>query len=75
MEQLKRIILKDRYSLLVTTIVIYMAVLMLEGLLTGREARVIDLETPISISMLRTGSVSSKPGIHHPTRPEPPNTP
>ncbi len=46
MEQLKRIILKDRYSLLVTTIVIYMAVLMLEGLLTGREARVIDLENP-----------------------------
>lgn len=46
MEQLKRIVLKDRYTVLVATIVIYMAVLMLEGLLTGREARVIDLENP-----------------------------
>lgn len=46
MEQLKRIVLKDRYTVLVATIVVYMAVLMLEGLLTGREARVIDLENP-----------------------------
>lgn len=46
MDQLKKIFLKDRYSVLVATIIIYMTVLMVEGLLTGREARVIDLENP-----------------------------
>lgn len=46
MEKLRQIILQNRYSVLISTLVIYLAVLVIEGALTGREARVIDFDNP-----------------------------
>ena len=46
MEQLRKIFLKDRYSVLLTTIAAYLLVVVVEGFVTGREARVVDLENP-----------------------------
>lgn len=46
MEQLRKILLKDRYSVLLTTIAAYLLVVVVEGFVTGREARVVDLENP-----------------------------
>ncbi len=40
------IILRNRYTLLLSTLVAYMAVLVTEGAITGREARVVDFENP-----------------------------
>lgn len=39
-------ILKNRHSLLAVVILIYVLVLVLEGAITGREARVIEFENP-----------------------------
>jgi len=46
MEKLRDLILANRYSVLVATLALYMAVLVIEGAITGREARVIDFENP-----------------------------
>jgi hypothetical protein len=46
MEQIRTLLLKNRYSVLVTTIVAYVLVVVIEGAVTGREARVIDLDNP-----------------------------
>ena len=46
MEQLRKILLKDRYSVLLTTIAAYLLVVVVEGFITGREARVVDFENP-----------------------------
>ena len=46
MEQLRKIFLRDRYSVLLTTIAAYLLVVVVEGFVTGREARVVDLENP-----------------------------
>jgi hypothetical protein len=46
MERIRALVLKNRYSVLVTTIAVYVLVVVLEGVLTGREARVIDLDNP-----------------------------
>ncbi len=43
---MKDFILKNRYTLLLTTLTLYMAVLVAEGEITGREARIIDFENP-----------------------------
>lgn len=43
---MKDLILKNRYTLLVTVVAVYMAVLVAEGAITGREARVLDFENP-----------------------------
>ena len=43
---MKDLILRNRYTLLVVTLVVYMAVLVAEGMITGREARVIEFENP-----------------------------
>ena len=43
---MKDLILKNRYTLLVTVLTVYMAVLVAEGAITGREARVLDFENP-----------------------------
>lgn len=39
-------ILRNRYTLLVTVLTVYMGVLVAEGAITGREARVLDFENP-----------------------------
>lgn len=43
---MKNILLKNRYTLLISVLVLYMVVLVAEGAITGREARVIDFENP-----------------------------
>lgn len=46
MQQLKQLILRSRYHVLLTTLAVYLLVLVIEGAITGREARVIDFENP-----------------------------
>ena len=43
---MKNILLKNRYTLLLSVLIAYMVVLVAEGAITGREARVIDFENP-----------------------------
>ena len=43
---MKNLILRNRYTLLVVTLIVYMGVLVAEGMITGREARVIEFENP-----------------------------
>lgn len=43
---MRELILRNRYTLLLTTLIVYMAVLVAEGMITGREARVIEFENP-----------------------------
>jgi hypothetical protein len=43
---MKGLILRNRYTLLVVTLIVYMSVLVTEGMITGREARVIEFENP-----------------------------
>ena len=43
---MKDLILRSRYTLLVVTLIVYMGVLVAEGMITGREARVIKFENP-----------------------------
>lgn len=46
MDKIRDIVLKNRYTVLVTTILAYILVVVIEGAITGREARMIDLENP-----------------------------
>ena len=46
MDKLKRLVLKNRFTVLVATLAVYMSVLVVEGALTGREARVVDFDNP-----------------------------
>jgi hypothetical protein len=46
METLRKFIFRNRHSVMATTLLVYVLVLVIEGALTGREARVIDLENP-----------------------------
>ena len=43
---MKDLILRNHYTLLVVTLILYMGVLVAEGMITGREARVIEFENP-----------------------------
>lgn len=43
---MKNHILRNRYSLLLTTLLIYMLVMVVEGAATGRRAQVMDFENP-----------------------------
>ena len=43
---MKDLLLRNRYTLLVVTLIVYMGVLVAEGMITGREARVIEFENP-----------------------------
>lgn len=43
---MKDLILRNRYTLLVVTLIVYMGVLVTEGMITGREARGIEFENP-----------------------------
>lgn len=43
---MKDLILRNRYTLLVVTLIVYMSVLVAEGMITGREVRLIEFENP-----------------------------
>ncbi len=43
---MKDLILRNRYTLLIVTLVVYMSVLVAEGMVTGREVRAIEFENP-----------------------------
>lgn len=43
---MKRLIFKNRYTLLLTVLTVYMGILVAEGTITGREARVVVFENP-----------------------------
>ena len=43
---MKDLILRNRYTLLVVTLIVYMGVLVTEGMITDRKARVIEFENP-----------------------------
>lgn len=43
---MKKLIFRNRYTLLLTVLAVYMTVLVTEGAITGREARVVDFENP-----------------------------
>ena len=43
---MKDLILRNRYTLLIVTLIAYMGVLVAEGMITGREVRVIEFENP-----------------------------
>lgn len=43
---MKNIILRNRYTLLVTVLTVYIVVLVIEGFITGRQAQVLDFENP-----------------------------
>ena len=43
---MKKIILKNRYTLLVTVLTAYIVVLVIEGFITGRQAQVLNFENP-----------------------------
>jgi hypothetical protein len=43
---MKGLILRNRYTLLAVTLIVYMGVLVTEGMITGRETRVIEFENP-----------------------------
>jgi len=46
MDFIRNILLRNRHSVMTTTLTIYILVLVIEGAVTGREARVINLENP-----------------------------
>lgn len=46
MDKLREMLLKNRYTVLVATLALYMAVLVIEGVITDREARVIHFDNP-----------------------------
>lgn len=46
MDKLRELLLKNRYTVLVATLALYMGVLVIEGAITGRDARVIDFDNP-----------------------------
>jgi hypothetical protein len=46
MQQLRNLLFKNRYTVLVSTLLVYILVVVVEGAITGREARMIDLENP-----------------------------
>lgn len=43
---MKDLILRNRYTLLVVTLFVYMSVLVAEGMITGREVKFIEFENP-----------------------------
>ena len=43
---MKKIILKNRYTLLVTVLTAYIVALVIEGFITGRQAQVLNFENP-----------------------------
>ena len=43
---MKNVILRNRYTLLLSTLIVYIVVLVVEGAITGREARSVEFENP-----------------------------
>jgi hypothetical protein len=46
MQQLRSLLFKNRYTVLASTLLVYILVVVVEGAITGREARMIDLDNP-----------------------------
>jgi hypothetical protein len=46
MNKIKKLVLRNRYTVLLATLLVYLAVLVAEGAITGREARVFDFDNP-----------------------------
>lgn len=46
MNKLRTTVLRNRYTLLVSTLTVYILVVVAEGAITGREIRTIDLDNP-----------------------------
>lgn len=46
MDRIRYIVLKNRHTVLLSTILAYILVVVIEGAITGREARMIDLDNP-----------------------------
>lgn len=44
--KIKNYVLRNRYTLLLTVLAVHMVVIVIEGRLTGREARVIEFDNP-----------------------------
>ena len=43
---MKNLILRNRFTLLLSTLIVYIVVLVAEGAITGREARSVEFENP-----------------------------
>ena len=46
MDTIKNLVLKNRYTLLLTVIAVYIVVLVVEGAITGRKAQVFEFDNP-----------------------------
>ena len=46
MQNFLQLVFKSRYTLLVSVLLVYVLVVVVEGLVTGREAVIIDFENP-----------------------------
>lgn len=46
MDMIRRIVLRNRHSVMATTLIVYILAVVVEGAVTGREMRTIDLENP-----------------------------
>lgn len=46
MELIRRFVLRNRHSVMATTLIVYILAVVVEGAVTGREVRTIDLENP-----------------------------
>lgn len=46
MESIKALVFRNRYTVLLTTLAVYILTVVIEGAVTGRDATVIDLENP-----------------------------
>lgn len=46
MEMIRRYILRNRHSVMATTLIVYILAVVVEGAVTGREVRTLDLENP-----------------------------
>lgn len=46
MKEIRKYILKSRYTLLITVVSVYMLALVVEGSITGRKAQLLDFENP-----------------------------
>ena len=45
-DQIRKLVLHNRYTLLLAVLAVYVSVLVIEGAITGREARVINFDNP-----------------------------
>lgn len=46
MEMIRRLVLRNRHSVMTATLLVYILAVVVEGAMTGREVRTIDLDNP-----------------------------